>query len=799
MKEKKKESRIKQTPPKDKPAVLLVAGGMNTGGAETHIVSLATSLMQSGCFVAVASAGGLLSGELKKRGILEIRAPLDSRLFHNVFRSAWVLRRAILRYGFDVLHAHTRLSAFVSNLALGMGFKNLHRSVRFVTTAHLDFRLDPILKRLARWGERTLAVSEDLREYLIRGYGLSYDNIDLTVNGIDTARFITKDTPMAMAKGKDEPIEIVHVSRLDKDRALTAYLLVSLMPTLVKKHPVHLTIVGGGKLFYELSLRVERIKLISGDCIELVGEKDDVLPYLKRADIAVGVSRAALEAMSCRLPTILSGNDGFLGLFEIAKLDRAHRTNFCCRGESLPTESALLRELERVITMDAERRALIGEEGRRVIEEHYSLDRMTHDHLRFYERLYPYRRDKYNRSLILGYHGFGNVGDDAVLGKMVEGIRQSERDAGITVLSANVKKTEGAFSVSAVSRKRPLCILRALFACEVLYVGGGTLLQTKTSRRSLWYYLLIIRLAKLFGKTVVFWANGIGKLTSKEQRTVARVLATKSVISLRDEVSYYKTVALLGQIREKKRSFWQENKKTRFVLHSADSAINLLPCTRYHVEALLGKHKTRKFFVVATNGCVPKACRKRYEKRMAAVVTLAAEKGFLPVFLDMHPKKDKRMTKLLEAHLKAAGYDSLTLCPSPREAAGLVSLAEFVLSSRLHPLIFASAFVTRAIAYSDDDKILQFAKDAFGDEARIRLEASDEHRLTEAMLSMLIVKTLPSQVALFAPNPLYAEGMKSRAAELPTKLNAAIIKMALEKKKESALFLKRRASDSSQG
>ena len=93
----------------------------------------------------------------------------------------------------------------------------------------------------------------------------------------------------------------------------------------------------------------------------------------------------------------------------------------------------------------------------------------------------------------------------------------------------------------------------------------------------------------------------------------------------------------------------------------------------------------------------------------------------------------------------------------------------------------------------------EFAKDAFGDEARIRLEASDEHRLTEAMLSMLIVKTLPSQVALFAPNPLYAEGMKSRAAELPAKLNAAIIKMALEKKKESALFLKRRASDSSQG
>lgn len=789
-----KENRLpKKSHETGKPSVLLVTNSMQTGGAETHVVALASALMQKGCFVAVASAGGILVEELKKRGILHIEAPLNSRMPHCIIKSVACIRRAVKRYGFDIVHAHARLCAFVCQEALKGGaffFKRrrLAQSVRLVTTAHLDFRLTPLLKRLTHWGERTLAVSEDLREYLIKGYGLSYESIDLTVNGIDTAHFNKKPTPNAIAKDKNEPYEIVHVSRIDKDRAMTAYLLVGLMPQLLKKRRVHLTIVGGGDLYYDLSLRAQRINLVYGDCIELVGEKDDVLPYLKRADIAVGVSRAALEAMACHLPTVLSGNDGYLGIYEKGKLDRAARGNFCCRGESKPTEVLLKKDIERLLDESPEKLALLGADARETVERYYSLDKMSEDHLKFYERLYPIKRKKHNKYAILGYHGFDNCGDDAVLGKMIEGIRENDRDAGITVLSHRPRKTERAFTVSAVSRHNPISILFTLISCEVLYVGGGTLLQTKTSKRSLYYYLTVIKLAKLFNKTVVYWGNGIGPLNTKEQLKVAKVLSTKSILSLRDEHSYYKALTLLGQIPEKKRFFWQENKKTRILIRTADSAATVLPCTRYHVEAMLGEYASHKYFVVATNGCLPKKWQKRYEKRIATVTSLAAEKGLLPIFLVMHPKKDEALTRRIAAHVKASGFKALVLKPSPREAAGLVSLAEFVLSSRLHPLIFASAFGTRAICYSDDEKCLQFAKEAFGEESRCRADTSDPHRLTEAVLSMLIVKTLPSRVMLFSPSPLYAEGMKSRAGELPEKLHEALLKITLEKKKESRLL-----------
>lgn len=785
---KHKRSRHKTEDKSKQPSILLVTNRMDAGGAETHILSLASALMQAGCFVAVASSGGIFENELKNRGILHIHAPLDSKMPHRILRAALILKRAVKRYGFDILHAHSRVASLACRMITRGGLLATGRrdDLRFVTTAHLDFSISPLTRRLSYWGERTLAVSEDLREYLIKGYGVPYETVDITVNGIDTAHFDRCDSPNAVTNGKEKIFEIVHVSRIEKDRALTAYALLSILPALIAKHRVHLTIVGGGELFYDLSLRAERLKLVYGDCVELVGAKDDVLPYLKRADIAIGVSRAALEAMSCRLPCILSGNDGYLGIYERKKLDRAARTNFCCRGESKPQEKFLLRDIETLITADSEKRQALGNEGRATVEEFYSIEKMTRDYLRFYEKLRPFKRKKHEKHLILGYHGYGNAGDDAVLDKMIEGIRQKNAEQGITVLSRQPKATEKRFSVRAIGRYRPFPLLAAVLHAEVLYVGGGTLIQTKTSRRSLLYYLTVIRLAKFFGKTVVYWTNGIGDLSAKTQLTVAKVISTKSIISLRDEVSYYKTVAMLGKIPHKNRLFWQENKRTRYVIESADSAATLSPCTHYRVESMLGKFKNEKYFVVATNGCASKRDSKRYEKRLTTAVSLAAEKGLVPVFLLMHPKKDKAITSRIAQHLKLQGYATLTLSPTPREAMGLISLAEFVLSSRYHPLLFAAVLGTRAICYSDDEKCLELSKGAFGEEALCRFDKNDAHRLTEAILSMLIVKTLPSQVMLFAPNPLYAEGLRAKAAATPDKIHAALLKLALESHKNSS-------------
>lgn len=773
-----------------RPSVLLVTNRMDAGGAETHILSLAKALMQKGCFVAIASGGGLFENELKKRGILHIEAPLYSKLPHNILRSAFILRRAVKKYGFEIVHAHARLAALSARMITKGGILAIRGKAcpRFVTTAHLDFPITPLTKPLSYWGERTLAVSEDLREYLIKGYGLSYETIDVTINGIDTEYFSKSERPTAVTDEKDGVFEIVHVSRIDKDRALTAYKLLSLLPGLVEKHKVHLTVVGGGELFHDLSLRAEKIRLLYGNCVELVGERDDVLPYLKRADLAIGVSRAALEAMSTSLPTILSGNDGYLGIFDESKLALAARTNFCCRGEEKPSEKKLLCDILTVLQKSKEERQILANISRNTVIEHYSIERMCDDHLAFYEKIRPYTRKKYNENLILGYHGYGNAGDDAVLEKMIEGIRKIRTENGITVLSGNTKKTERTFPVSAIKRYRPIPLLLAVFKADYLWVGGGTLLQTKTSHRSLAYYLTVIRLAKFFGKTVIYWANGIGDLSPKAQLTVAKVLATKSVITVRDKASYDKVIAMLAKIPHKKRFFWQENRRSRYVLEVADSAATQKPCTDTHRSAMLGKFKDKPYLLIATNGCALKKKNTKQEKKLLKAILLASQKGLFPLFVEMHPKKDRALTKRLSKALAKRGVRSLTLTPTPSEALGLIKGCEFLLTMRYHPLLFASLAGKRALAYSDDEKILTLAKEAFGEEAVLRAD-KDGARLVEAVASLLIVKTLPDEVKLFSPDPYYRDELKAKAETAPERIEAALLKLAIHSHKKSSLAL----------
>ena len=172
--------------------ILMVTTGMDIGGAETHISALCSALKKRGICVFVASAGGVYVSELRKNGIAHVTLPLDRKTPASLFESLKGLDRLIRRENFDIVHAHARLPAFLcGKLRRRYGF-------RFVTTDHLDFRLNPLLKRLTDWGEFTFAVSEDLRGYLTENYGLNPDHIALTVNGIDTHRFSPREINTAL-------------------------------------------------------------------------------------------------------------------------------------------------------------------------------------------------------------------------------------------------------------------------------------------------------------------------------------------------------------------------------------------------------------------------------------------------------------------------------------------------------------------------------------------------------------------------------------------------------------------------
>ena len=163
--------------------ILMVTSSMDTGGAETHIYSLAKALMNMGHKIYVASSGGRLADELRQIGVRHVKLGLDRRYPLGLLRARFLLGGLIRKEGIDVIHAHSRLGAYVAYYAASA------EGIPFVTTVHAKFTISPIRKRLSRWGNPTIAVSEDLRHYLCEGYGFCSENTRLIPNGIDTSLF----------------------------------------------------------------------------------------------------------------------------------------------------------------------------------------------------------------------------------------------------------------------------------------------------------------------------------------------------------------------------------------------------------------------------------------------------------------------------------------------------------------------------------------------------------------------------------------------------------------------------------
>lgn len=363
--------------------ILLVTMGMDIGGAETHILELAKELKRRKNDVFIVSNGGKYVEELEAAGIEHIWAPLHNKKISNMMQSYKILKQTIQDKKIDLVHSHTRISSFIcGRLKEKVDFP-------FVTSAHWTFKVTPLLKLMTNWGENVIAVSEDIKEYLVKNYNYPVDNIFVTVNGIDTDKFsksidysdIVKEFELNQNSNR-----IVYISRLDESRALVAKQLVNIAEDLDRNiENLEIVIVGGGDSFEEISNKVNEINNKLGKkLIILTGPRTDINKFAASGDIFIGVSRAALEAMACEQPVIVAGNEGYLGIFDETKLEKGIETNFCCRGLEMSTEELLKRDVLDLIKK--ENKEEYGKYNRNIVKEYYSVEKMANDCEKAYEK-----------------------------------------------------------------------------------------------------------------------------------------------------------------------------------------------------------------------------------------------------------------------------------------------------------------------------------------------------------------------------------------------------------------------------
>jgi polysaccharide pyruvyl transferase CsaB len=667
--------------------VLMATMSLGIGGAETHIVELASELKRRGVDVLIVSNGGVYVAEIEEKGIRHFQAPLDRRNVFTMLRSYFILRKIIRSEKPEIVHAHARIPAFICGL--------LHKSLSFpfVTTAHLPFELRGGLRYLSDWGDKTLAVSEDIKEYLIKNYKVFDRDIIVTINGIDTEKF---SAGTSGSKIVDEfhldatrPI-ITSVSRLDDSRALVARQLIELAPELDKRLPgIQLLIAGGGDVYDEVKAKADSVNRSLGrQIVTLTGPRTDISEIIAAGDIFVNVSRSALEAMASEKPVILAGNEGFIGLLSADNMEAARESNFCCRGFPMSTPERLLEDIVRCYEMPRSEWAALGAYERAFILSDYSVPRMADDCLKAYEAV---RRRRYN-VVMSGYYGFGNAGDEAILQSIHQNIESSGGDIAITVLSSDPEDTKIRYGYNAVNRFAVFSVLRTLRRSDALVSGGGSLLQDHTSTRSLMYYLMIILMTEMFRKKVMIYANGIGPVRKKVNRLlVRRIVGKADVITLRDAVSAQELLSM-GVHRTDIRV-------------TADPVFTLAGLPPEEATGLLlksGIPENRPFICVSIRNW---STMGAFKEKIAALCDHIIETyGRTVVLIAMQTPNDIAVSYDVVRLMKNKAY-ILDTRYTAEQIMGIIGAADFVLAMRLHALIFSARMCVPLIGMSYDPKV----------------------------------------------------------------------------------------------
>ena len=166
--------------------VLQLLPALESGGVERSTIEIASALAGAGHRPLVASAGGRLLPALRDAGAEHFELPIGRKSLATpgLVRP---LRRLMVEQGVDIVHARSRLPAWIGWLALG-GIRGPARP-GFVTTVH-GLNSPSRYSRIMARGERVVCVSQTVRAHVMAHYpDTPAERLRVIPRGIDAAAF----------------------------------------------------------------------------------------------------------------------------------------------------------------------------------------------------------------------------------------------------------------------------------------------------------------------------------------------------------------------------------------------------------------------------------------------------------------------------------------------------------------------------------------------------------------------------------------------------------------------------------
>jgi glycosyltransferase involved in cell wall biosynthesis len=284
---------------------------LNLGGSELVAVELAEHARRLGHRVTVIAADGPLAERVRACGAEHLDWAIGKKRLKTL-RYIPMLREWLAAESPDVLHLHSRLPAWICQLAL----RKLERTERpaVVTSVHGHYSVSRYSAVMAS-GDRVIAVSDHIREYTLRNYAATDPGRVVTVHGgISRKAFPYGHCPSQDWRRKTwsefpelEGRRLVCLpGRLSRYKGHADF--IELVASLSADFPdLHGIIVGkarpGSRYRDELEGLAERFGIL--DRISFVGARQDMREWMSASEIVYSLCADPPEAFGRTVPESL--------------------------------------------------------------------------------------------------------------------------------------------------------------------------------------------------------------------------------------------------------------------------------------------------------------------------------------------------------------------------------------------------------------------------------------------------------------------------------------------------------------
>ncbi|MDP8263088.1 MAG: glycosyltransferase family 4 protein [Candidatus Ancaeobacter aquaticus] len=363
--------------------ILILTTHVDIGGITSYVLSLAKGLKKKGHTVYVGSSGGKVLQTLQDAGITtcEFKIRTKQEFGPKVIFAIPSLLRFIRQNNIDIVHTHTRVTHVLA------GITTYLTGTKHVSTYHGFFKHIFIRRLFPFMGERVIAISQSVREYLIQDLMVSPERIALIHNGIDFDHFKNTYTQEELQNirrsyGLKENSQVIGIiGRLSEIKG-HPHLLNACAQLYEHNKNIEVLIVGEGRIQGELMTLANDLQI--DDIVHFKASEPDTRIPLGVTDIFVmpslmeGFGLALLEAMAMGKAVVASRIGG------ITDIIHDKHNGLLVPPDSIPELATAIDTLLNDTTF----KNMIESNAPSTIFDKFSIDKTIHKTLNVYNKVF---------------------------------------------------------------------------------------------------------------------------------------------------------------------------------------------------------------------------------------------------------------------------------------------------------------------------------------------------------------------------------------------------------------------------